>query len=154
MSEGWWEDFQSVTLFYVMRLFLEETHTVLSELQFPSSRRLRAIKLTEGGLVRQLNNLITSSLWCSFTCRSHFKHYLLHSFLAMPVSSNPKLSSHHFSPIGSLHITPLSPHFPLTPVLVLSPFPQWLPSFSSTPPFSLHTPVPIFLLPFKAFKRL
>lgn len=44
MSEGWWWDFQSVPLIYVMRLFLEEAHTVLSELQFPSSRRLRPIK--------------------------------------------------------------------------------------------------------------
>lgn len=66
----------------------------------------------------------------------------------MPVLSNARPSSHHFSPIGSLHITPLSPlprpgslsNSPVTSILFLHSF-QLL---------SLRAPVPIFLPPFKA----
>lgn len=131
MSEGWWEDFQSVTLFYVMRLFLEETHTVLSELQFPSSRRLRAIKQTEGGLVRQLNNLITSSLWCAFTCRSlqTLPATLLFSDACLVKSKAfiTPLFSHWFPPYHTT-LSSLSPHprpcslsiSPVTSILFLS----------------------------------
>lgn len=86
--------------------------------------------VTEGGWGRQLNNLITSSLWCAFTCRS------LQTLFAMFLFSDACLVE------SQAFITPLFSHWfpshhttlpsPLSPVLVLSQIPQWLPSFSST----------------------
>lgn len=108
MSEGWWEDFQSVPLIIVMRLFLEEA--VLSELQFPSSCRLRPIKLTEGGLGRQLYNLIA----CAFTCRS------LLTLLATFLFSNACLVE------SNAFITPLSSYW-------FPPYHTTLPSLSPLP---------------------
>lgn len=100
--------------------------------------------VTEGGLGRQLNNLITSPLWCAFTCRS------LQTLLATFLFSNACLveSKASITPLFSYWFPPYHTTLPS-----LSPLPRPC-SLSISPVtfiLSLHPPPPTRLFPFFSY---